>query len=48
MPKFEYESQTEPTSAYFERRRLRRVRTNRVRGAPRALRARRLGAPKQH
>jgi hypothetical protein len=26
MPKFEYESQTEPTSAYFERRRLRRVR----------------------
>jgi hypothetical protein len=26
MPKFEYESQPEPTSAFFERRRLRRVR----------------------
>lgn len=26
MPKFEYESQTEPSSAFFERRRLRRVR----------------------
>ena len=26
MPKFEYESQTEPSSAIFERRRLRRVR----------------------
>lgn len=26
MPKFEYESHTEPTSAFFERRRLRRVR----------------------
>ena len=26
MPKFEYESQTEPNSAFFERRRLRRVR----------------------
>jgi hypothetical protein len=26
MPKFEYESQSEPNSAFFERRRLRRVR----------------------
>lgn len=26
MPKFEYEPQTEPTSAFFERRRIRRVR----------------------
>jgi hypothetical protein len=26
MPKFEYESHTEPDSAFFERRRLRRVR----------------------
>ncbi|HEX8410018.1 MAG TPA: hypothetical protein VF883_14245 [Thermoanaerobaculia bacterium] len=26
MPKFEYESQTETSSAFFERRRLRRVR----------------------
>ena len=26
MPKFEYESQTEPNSLFFERRRLRRVR----------------------
>ena len=26
MPKFEYESHSEPDSAFFERRRLRRVR----------------------